>query len=115
MRWEDCVKCDQERVGGEWKQQQKIKELNTGDKECGERKVKTEKMTVTMANVTQPPRLFRLSFLNIKQPVRANSVTNIFSNVYDSVIPFTRGSISATIISNSPFLLTMLWAFSTLI
>ena len=50
MRWEDCVKRDLERVGGE--QQQDTKSW-TGNREGSERK---EKMTVTMASLTPDDR-----------------------------------------------------------
>ena len=61
MRWEDCVKRDLERVGGEWRTTAKQKkEFETVDRERNERKVRKEKTTknttVTVANFTPDDR-----------------------------------------------------------
>ena len=55
MRWEDCVKRDLERVGGEWRTTAKQLELETVDRERSERKTRKEKTknktTVTVVNI----------------------------------------------------------------
>ena len=43
MWWEDYIKRDLERVGGEWRTTAKDKELETVDGECSERKVRRGK------------------------------------------------------------------------